>query len=69
MKPEELRELANDIAANGLRDPVTLTPDGLLLDGRNRALACETVGLEPRRPASTATRGCFRTAATSIGGA
>ena len=24
MKPEELRELANDITANGLRDPVTL---------------------------------------------
>ena len=47
MKPEELRELAEDIAANGLRDPVTLTPDGLLLDGRNRALACEISGVEP----------------------
>jgi hypothetical protein len=47
MKLEELRELADDIAANGLRDPVTLTPDGLLLDGRNRALACEMAGVEP----------------------
>jgi hypothetical protein len=47
MKPEELRELAADIAANGLRDPVTLTPEGLLLDGRNRALACEIAGVEP----------------------
>ena len=47
MKPEELRELANDITANGLRDPVTLTPDGLLLDGRNRALACEMASVEP----------------------
>ena len=47
MKPEELRELANDIAANGLRDPITLTPDGLLLDGRNWALACEMASVEP----------------------
>ena len=47
MKPEGLRELADDITANGLRDPVTLTPDDLLLDGRNRALACEMAGVEP----------------------
>jgi hypothetical protein len=47
MTPEELRELANDITANGLRDPVRLTPDGLLLDGRNRALACEMASVEP----------------------
>ena len=47
MKPEELQELADDIAAYGLRDPITLTPDGLLLDGRNRALACEMAGVEP----------------------
>jgi hypothetical protein len=47
MKPEELHELADDVTANGLRDPVTLTPDGLLLDGRNRALACEMAGVEP----------------------
>ena len=47
MKPEELRDLADDITAYGLRDPITLTPDGLLLDGRNRALACEMAGVEP----------------------
>jgi hypothetical protein len=47
MNPEELRELADDIAANGLREPVTLTPDGLLLDGRNRALACDIARIEP----------------------
>jgi hypothetical protein len=29
------------------RDPVTLTPDGLLLDGRNRALACDMAGVDP----------------------
>jgi hypothetical protein len=47
MKPAELRDLSNDIAAHGLRDPITLTPDGLLLDGRNRALACVMAGIEP----------------------
>jgi hypothetical protein len=47
MTAEELRELAEDIAANGLRDPVTLTPDGLLLDGRNRALACDMADFDP----------------------
>jgi hypothetical protein len=46
MKPEELRDLADDIAAHGLRDPITLTPDGLLLDGRNRALACQMADVE-----------------------
>ena len=47
MKPEELCQLADDIAAYGLRDPVTLTPDGLPLDGRNQALACDMAGVEP----------------------
>jgi hypothetical protein len=47
MEPHELRDLADDIAVNGLRDPITLTPDDLLLDGRNRALACEMAGIEP----------------------
>jgi hypothetical protein len=47
MKPEELRELAGDITACGMRDPLTLTLEGLLLDGRNRALACEMAGIEP----------------------
>jgi hypothetical protein len=47
MSPADLRDLANDIAANGLRDPVTLTPDNLLLDGRNRALGCIMAGVDP----------------------
>jgi hypothetical protein len=45
--PEALHELADDIRANGLREPITLTPDGLLLDGRNRMLACELADVEP----------------------
>lgn len=36
------------IAANGLRTPVVVTPDGLVLDGRNRAAACEQVGSQPQ---------------------
>ena len=47
MPPVALHELADDIAANGLHEPLTLAPDGRLLDGRNRALACELVGVEP----------------------
>jgi len=47
MSPAELKDLAEDIAAHGLRDPITLDPDGLLLDGRNRALACVMAGVEP----------------------
>jgi hypothetical protein len=39
MSQSDLRALADDIAAHGLHDPITLTPDGFLLDGRNRALA------------------------------
>ena len=34
MLAPELAELADDIRDNGLREPITLTPDDLLLDGR-----------------------------------
>ena len=48
MLPEpELAELAESIRANGLRNPVVVTTDGLILDGRNRTAACERVGIEP----------------------
>lgn len=48
MLPEaELAELAESIRANGLRNPVVVTTDGLILDGRNRAAACLRVGIEP----------------------
>ena len=43
----ELEELAESIRQNGLRQPVVLDKDGLLLDGRNRARACEMLGIEP----------------------
>jgi ParB-like chromosome segregation protein Spo0J len=46
----ELQELADDIKANGQREPIILLcVDGRnqILDGRNRWLACESVGVEP----------------------
>jgi hypothetical protein len=45
MSPPELRDLSDDIHANGLRETVTLTPNGELLDGRkirSRMRASET---------------------------
>jgi hypothetical protein len=43
----ELAELAESIAANGLRSPIVLTPDGLILDGRNRYEACKRADVQP----------------------
>ena len=47
LKDNELGELAQDIAANGLRNPIVLL-QGKILDGRNRYLACEIAGVTPR---------------------
>lgn len=43
----EIAELAQSIAANGQRNPIVLTTDGLVLDGRNRLAACSIAGIEP----------------------
>jgi hypothetical protein len=37
--------LRDDIAAHGVHVPIVKTPDGLILDGRNRAAACAELGL------------------------
>jgi phage N-6-adenine-methyltransferase len=47
MSDEELAELAADIRAHGLLEPIVLL-DGLVLDGRNRLRACEAAGVQPR---------------------
>lgn len=44
---EEAARLAEDIKANGLREPITLC-GGMILDGGNRYAACITAGVEPQ---------------------
>lgn len=44
---EEFKDLCADIMVRGLAQPITLCPDGLLLDGRNRLLACHAAKVEP----------------------
>jgi hypothetical protein len=44
----ELKELADNIKERGLAVDVTRDKDGLIMDGRNRLLACHKAGVEPR---------------------
>ena len=47
---DELAELVDAIAANGLRDPITIGRIGRerwIVDGRNRLKACEIAGVAP----------------------
>ena len=44
MPAKELKALADDIAANGLNQPIVIY-NGRILDGRNRARACEMAGV------------------------
>jgi hypothetical protein len=43
----DLRRLADDIKANGLRHPIVLDTQGRVLDGRNRLAACRIAGVGP----------------------
>jgi hypothetical protein len=47
MNVAELTALAEDLKAHGQNEDIELL-DGMVLDGRNRVLACEIAGIEPR---------------------
>lgn len=46
MPEDELQELADDIAENGLQEPIVVGKNNVLIDGRNRVLACKLAGVE-----------------------
>lgn len=48
MTDDELNDLAADIKANGLVHPIVLDENGVLIDGRNRLMACMRAGMEPQ---------------------
>jgi hypothetical protein len=48
MAEDELDELADDIKANGLLNPIVLDAEGVLIDGRNRLEACRRADVEPK---------------------
>src|ERR1035438_5354352 len=52
MDDKRFEELKADIAAVGLREPVTLC-DGLVLDGRNRYKACIDIDIVPQTASFT----------------
>lgn len=45
---EKLADLAEDIRQHGQREPIWLHRDGLIIDGRNRWMACRKAGVEPK---------------------
>jgi ParB-like chromosome segregation protein Spo0J len=44
---DEFEALVESIKDHGLSEPIWLTPDGVLLDGRNRLAACQAAGVPP----------------------
>lgn len=48
MDQDALQDLTDDIRENGLLEPIWLHPDGRIIDGRNRYLACLETGYTPQ---------------------
>jgi hypothetical protein len=47
MTDDELAGLADDIKANGLRNPILVDSEGRVVDGRCRLAACKIAGVDP----------------------
>ena len=47
LNQEDIDALAENIKAEGQRHPILTLKDGTILDGRNRWLACESIGIDP----------------------
>ncbi|WP_439564935.1 DNA N-6-adenine-methyltransferase [Microcella sp.] len=48
MDQHALGELTQSIRAHGLREQIVLDTSGAIVDGRNRFLACQAAGVQPR---------------------
>lgn len=48
MTRDEFESLKSSIKKDGQRQPCAITQDGLLVDGKNRELACLLLGIEPK---------------------
>ena len=48
MSDKEYKSFKQDIKKNGLRVPITVTQQGVVLDGHNRLRACKELGIECR---------------------
>lgn len=48
MKGDRFAEFVEDIRQQGLLESIVVTPDGAVLDGRHRLLACRATQTEPR---------------------
>lgn len=49
MSDDQMAALVEDIKTNGQDEPIEIDAAGNLIDGRNRAKACESLGLVPKR--------------------